>query len=125
MKKLFKNVPSHIKILNFNEDSYTALVASDVIITIFGTVGFEAASQNKIVINADHSHYKMWRISYTAKSKAHYKELLTDINSLNPPDENIISKGSAVAYFSSAPHPQELGFLRYVDDSNSKKFIGL
>ncbi len=126
VKELFSKTPKNIKILNSNEDSFTALNVSDFVITMFGTVGYEAATQNKIVINGDKSHYEDWDVSYTAKSKKDYIGIISNLETLKRKSKKKLSNAYALAYFTADSHPKELNLLKYVDDTNQKeiyKFI--
>ena len=93
---------------------------------MFGTVGYEAATQNKIVINGDKSHYEDWDISYTAKSKEDYISIISNLETLKRKSNKKLSNAYALAYFTADSHPKELNLLKYVDDTNQKeiyKFI--
>src|SRR5262249_18070066 len=90
--------PPHIRMLTVKDDSLSVAMASDAIVTIHGTIGFEAVARGIPVIAADRSYYSEWRIAYEAKSRDELAILLRRVGTLERPSAEQMARASAFAY---------------------------
>ena len=96
------------------------MMKSDVIITVFGTVGLEATLLRQKVLFADVSHYSDWNIGTISKSREEYFKYLNNIKTIKYPNKEQINKASSFIYFSMAPHPQKSNLINFDDDIDQK-----
>lgn len=112
----------NISVCPIDTDTVTIQNASDIAITVHGTVGIEAASKGVVTICADHNYYNDWGFSYSAKSREHYCQMLATVQSLAKPSEEQRRLAMAVAALHFAP-PAETGLLRTMCDSTPRKIL--
>ena len=120
MKDIVKSNKKNIYCPSINIDSYSVMMKSDVIITVFGTVGLEATLLRQKVLFADVSHYSDWNIGTISKSREEYFKYLNNIKTIKYPNKEQINKASSFIYFSMAPHPQKSNLINFDDDIDQK-----
>jgi len=111
-------LPPHVHVCPEDTDSLTVQLAADVLVTVHGTVGIEAAARGFPVLNADRSHYTEWGFTHAAKSREDYGELLSRIASLTPPTLEQRERAMAFAALALAPPPAALGLVRTSCDTS-------
>jgi hypothetical protein len=111
-------LPPHVHLCSEDTDSLTVQLAADVIVTVHGTVGIEAAARGCPILNADRSHYTEWGFTHVAKSREDYAELLARIDSLTPPTLEQRERAMAFAALALAPPPEALGLVRTSCDTS-------
>jgi hypothetical protein len=111
-------LPPHVRVCPEDSDSLTVQLSADVLVTVHGTVGIEAAARGIPVLNADRSHYTEWGFTHLAKSRDDYAELLSRIASLAPPTLEQRERAMAFAALALAPPPAALGLLRTSCDTS-------
>ena len=114
---LARDLPDHIRILPEETDSLAATMAADLVVTVHGTIGYEAAARGIPMIGADRSYYGDWPFVQAAKSREHYQALLEQAAQLPPPADDVREAAAVFAYLSCAPHPDDAGLLRLSCDS--------
>jgi hypothetical protein len=112
------DLPPNVRLAPADTDSLTALSAADVVVTVHGTVGLEAAAHGLPVIAADHSFYSDWGFVHCAASRDHYRDLLHTIGDLAAPDETGVARALALIALSLAPAPEAVGALKIRCDSS-------
>ena len=65
---------------------------SDCVITPQGSAGFEFTSFKKKVVVSKYCHYSNWNFVRCANSLDEYKKLLTNIEYMDPPDNDSVNK---------------------------------
>lgn len=78
-------LPDHIRFLDSTTDinTYSLIDFADVIVTVRGTIGFEAGCKGKKVVNAGHGPYSGLGFSLECESENEYRHCLLNIHQLN------------------------------------------
>ncbi len=121
LSDLASDLPDHIRVLPQETDTVLSTMAADFIVTVHGTVGFEAASQGLPVICADKTHYKDWAFTYEAETREHYFELLRNVTQLKAPDQHQQDLAAVFTYMAFGPHPKGVDLLSLECDSTVLK----
>ena len=100
IKKNFKTIPEHIKIIwsTSKINTYDLCKLTDVGITIFGTIGAELPSFGKPVIAAGDAHFSNKGFSFDAKNKEEYFSFLENIKNIKPLTKEQIDLGRKYAF---------------------------
>jgi hypothetical protein len=78
-----RDLPDHIKLLPTETDAQTALNATDVVVTVHGTIAIEAAAKGLPVITADRSVVTGWPFAEAALSRDDYERKLRGLATLS------------------------------------------
>lgn len=113
-----KNLPSHMRVLPTKSDVMTALTAADAVVTVHGTIAFEAAARGLHVLAADRSHFSDWPFARTAATKDDYiaklRNLPNVIRAGRPTSAESAAAAMALAF---AEPPPDVGALVVKCDS--------
>ena len=119
LKDIAGSLPSHIRILPADSDTLTSIACSDTIVTLHGSIAFEAAARSIPVICGDRSFYSDWRFAYTAQSRDEYGALLGKADRIEPPHASVDQEAAAFAYFANGHHPANAHLLKLHCDSET------
>lgn len=118
LRDLVGDLLPHMRLAPTDTDSLTAMTAADIIVTVHGTVGLEAAAHGLPVIAADHSFYSDWDFTHVASSRDHYVELLRNAANLPAPNAEQRRHAMALVALSLSPTPAASGVLEMRCDSS-------
>ena len=118
LQDMVEDLPPHVHLAPPDTDSLTAITAADVVVTVHGTVGLEAAAHGLPVIAADRSFYSDWGFVHQADSRDHYLGLLRSAGELAAPDEAGRQRALALIALALAPTPEEASALKMRCDSS-------
>ena len=118
LQDLIEDLPPHVRVAPRDTDSLTALTAADVVVTVHGTVGLEAAAHGLPVIASDRSFYGDWGFVHQAASREDYIRLLRTAHDLSAPDETGRQRALALIALALAPTPADVGALAIRCDSS-------
>lgn len=107
----------NIDLCAIETDTITTQNAAEIAVTVHGTVGPEAVARGAATICADRNYYSDWGITYLARSREHYAQLLATAQSLPRPTEEQRRLAMAVAGGRFAPAPEGENLLRTECDS--------
>lgn len=123
LASIAKDLPSHVRLLPVACDTATALLASDIVVTVHGTVAIEAAARGMRVLTADRSHFSEWRLATEALTRAAYETMLADIENLPFPPDDLSARAAAFAALTLAVPPPETDALRLSCDSSGSVLL--
>jgi hypothetical protein len=118
LQDMVGDLPSHVRLAPRDTDSLTALTAAEIIVTVHGTVGLEAAAHGLPVIAADRSFYSDWGFVQQAESREEYIRLLRTAGNLPAPDEAGRQRALALISLALAPTPADAGLIEMRCDSS-------
>ena len=118
LRDLVDDLPPHLRLAPSDTDSLAATIAADVVVTVHGTVGLEAAAHGLPVIASDRSFYGDWGFVHQATSRDDYVRLLRRARDLPAPDETGRQRALALIALALAPTPADVGGLRMRCDSS-------
>jgi hypothetical protein len=118
LRDMVGDLPPHIRLAPNNMDSLTALTAADIVVTVHGTVGLEAAAHGIPTIAADRSFYSDWGFVHQAQSREDYISLLRTASDLPAPDEAGRQRARALISLALAPPPSDAGLIEMRCDSS-------
>lgn len=118
LQDMVGDLPSHVRLAPRDTDSLTALTAADIVVTVHGTVGLEAAAHGLPVIAADRSFYSDWGFVQQADSREDYIRLLRTAGNLPAPDEAGRQRALALISLALAPTPADAGLIEMRCDSS-------
>lgn len=100
IKKNYKHIPDHIKILWSDSviNSYGLYKLIDAGITLFGTTGAELPVLGKIVVSGGKSYFSNKGFTFDPKSKTDYREILMNMDSVKPLNKNQTDTARRYAY---------------------------
>jgi hypothetical protein len=118
LQDMVGDLPPHVRIAPPGTDALTALTAADLIVTVHGTVGLEAAAHGLPVIAADRSFYSDWGFVQQAASRDDYIRLLRMAGDIPAPDEAGRQRALALISLALAPMPADAGLMEMRCDSS-------
>lgn len=109
---------SNVRLLPVKSDVMTALTAADAVVTVHGTIAFEAAARGRHVLAADRSHFSDWPFAQTAISRDDYVARLRALPDLVRAGRPLSADSAAAAIaLSFAEPPTDVGALVVKCDS--------
>ncbi len=118
LQDMVGDLPPHVRLAPGDTDSLTALIAADIVVTVHGTVGLEAAAHGLPVIAADRNFYSDWGFVQQATSREDYIRLLRTAGNLPAPDEARRQRALALISLALAPTPADAGLVEMRCDSS-------
>ncbi|OEJ66329.1 capsular polysaccharide export protein, LipB/KpsS family [Magnetovibrio blakemorei] len=118
LKEMCGDLPPHVHVTPHTTDSLMVLTAADVVVTVHGTVGMEAAAHGVPVIAADHNSYEEWGFVHQATSRDNYAELLKAAHNLPAVTNEQRERALALISITMSPMPRECGGLKILCDSS-------
>lgn len=118
LAKIATDLPPHIRLLPMHTDSQTTINAADMIVTVHGTAGLEAAAAGVAVILGDRSYYSEWGVAYAATNRADYVRLLHNAGHMPPPDLPARARAAACFALALAEPPDAVRALPMSCDSS-------
>jgi hypothetical protein len=118
LQDMVTDLPPHVRLAPPGTDALTALTAADLVVTVHGTVGLEAAAHGLPVIAADRSFYSDWDFVQQATSREDYIRLLRTAGDLPAPDEAGRGRALALIALALAPTPADAGLMEMRCDSS-------